>query len=307
MLEHDVLIVGAGLAGMRAALAAHEDCDGVLFTGSYAIGRRILEATLDQPWKIVALEMGGKNGVLVCDDADLDVAAEQIAFGTCVTSGQRCSATSRVIAQSSIADALCERLARVFGAIRIGDPLSDDVFMGPVIATRSVERHAQIADWAHADGAECLVAGGPSDGPRPGHFVRPSLHRVRTLDANSRYQAEEHFVPDAHVLAVDSLEAGIAALAAGPFGLVASVFSADRAKFEQVCRSSRVGLLNWNSSTVGASGALPFGGIGQSGNDRPAGATSVDYCTYPVASVEVEAPAAGLDHPGFPGSSAKDS
>ena len=81
----------------------------------------------------------------------------------------------------------------------------------------------------------------------------------------------------------------------------------DRAVFERVRRSSRVGLLNWNSSTVGASGQLPFGGIGQSGNDRPAGATSVDYCTYPVASVEVEAPRAGLDHPGFPSSTAKHS
>ena len=102
-----------GEATVGARLAAHPRLDGVLFTGSYAAGRRILEATLDQPWKLVALEMGGKNGVLVCADADLDAAANAIAFGACVTSGQRCSATSRVFAARAVADALCERLARL--------------------------------------------------------------------------------------------------------------------------------------------------------------------------------------------------
>lgn len=293
------LVQGDGAAG--AALSAHPDVDGVLFTGSWAVGRHILEATLDQPWKIVALEMGGKNAALVCADAELEGAAEQIAFGACVTAGQRCSATSRVLVDASVANALCEKLAAIFRRIVVGHPLDDGAFMGPVISRASHERHAWLLEQAEREGAQRLVDGGPCEGPRPGHYVRPSLHRVAAHEPASRYQGEEHFVPDAFVLPVDSLDAAIEALNGTPYGLVASVFTAERETYERVWRASRTGLLNWNTSTVGASSSLPFGGQGRSGNDRPAGATSVDYCTFPVASLEAEVPESGLAQPGFRG------
>jgi succinylglutamic semialdehyde dehydrogenase len=130
--------------------------------------------------------------------------------------------------------------------------------------------------------------------------VRPSLHRVRALERRSAYQMEEHFAPDVAVLEVGSLDEGIAALDATPYGLVASVFSASRATYERVWRELRVGLLNWNGGTVGASSRLPFGGVKRSGNARPAGVSSSLYCTYPVASLEMEVPAAARPFPGFP-------
>ena len=102
------------------------------------------------------------------------------------------------------------------------------------------------------------------------------------------------------MLAVDSLEAGIEALNASDYGLVASVFSASRERFERVARDARVGLLNWNTSTVGASSKLPFGGLARSGNDRPAGVTSAQYCTAPLASLEHAVPAEPARWPGFP-------
>jgi succinylglutamic semialdehyde dehydrogenase len=290
-------VQGDGAVG--AALAAHRDLDGVLFTGSWSVGRAILEATLDQPWKIVALEMGGKNGVIVCDDADLDAAAHAIAFGTAVTAGQRCSATSRVLVGRSVADALTERLVHVLGGLRIGEPHGDDVFMGPVISAAARDRHGAVIGLAAEEGAEVLVAGGPTDGPKRGHYVRPSLHRVEQFRP-TRYQTDEHFVPDACVLAIDSLEEGISALEATDYGLVASVFSARREVFERVRRETRLGLVNWNTSTVGASSKLPFGGAKQSGNDRPAAALSTTYTTYPVASLEFETPPAPADLPGLP-------
>ncbi len=107
-------------------------------------------------------------------------------------------------------------------------------------------------------------------------------------------------MPDVCALAVNSLDEGIAALNATDYGLVASVFSADAATFERVAREARMGLINWNTSTVGASSKLPFGGVGQSGNDWPAGVTSTLYCTYPVASVELAEPAPAASFPGFP-------
>jgi len=289
-----------GDAAVGAALAAHPDSDGVLFTGSYAAGRRILEATLDQPWKLVALELGGKNGVLVCADADLDHAAYSIAFGACVTAGQRCSSTSRVFAERSVADALAERLVKLFRGIAVGHSSDPGAFMGPVISRAARDRHASVLAWAAEDGGEALVRGGPCDGPRPGHWVRPSLHGLRAPQPASRYQREEHFVPDAFLCAVDSVEAGLAAIDASEFGLVASVFTRSRGTFERATRALRVGCLNWNAPTVGASSKLPFGGIKRSGNDRAAGAASTLYTTYPQASLEVAEPGAPARHPGFP-------
>ena len=291
-------VQGDGASGAR--LAAHPDVAGVLFTGSWAVGRRILEATLDQPGKLVALEMGGKNAALVWDDADLDAAVYAVAFGAAVTAGQRCSATSRAILAPSIADEFTDKLTRVLSRIAVGYPLDDGVFMGPLISADARERHARVLAWARDEGAECLLAGGPCEGPRPGHYVRPSLHRVASAASGSRYRDEEHFVPDLSLLRVDDLDAAIAALNDTRYGLVGSVFTRDRARFERVWRESRLGLLNWNASTVGASSRLPFGGIGQSGNDRAAGVTATLYCTYPVASLEVETPGAPAPPPGFP-------
>jgi succinylglutamic semialdehyde dehydrogenase len=295
-----VLNTVQGDGGCGATLAAHEDVDGVLFTGSWDVGRNILEATLDQSWKLVALEMGGKNGVVVAADADLDVAARAIAFGATVTCGQRCSATSRVLVHRDVSEALIERLVAVMGGLTVGNPLADGVFMGPLISAASRGRHDQVLALAALEGAERVLEGGPWAGPKPGHYVRPSLHRVTTLRPESRYQRDEHFVPDVFVHALDSLDEAIRALNGTRYGLVASVFTRERSTFEAVAREARVGLLNWNTSTVGANSRLPFGGIGQSGNDRPAGVTSTLYCTYPVASVEVAEPGPPTTFPGFP-------
>ena len=291
------LVQGDGALG--AALSGHPGVDAVLFTGSWAAGRAILAATLDQPWKLLALEMGGKNAVLVCGDADLDAAASAIAFGACATAGQRCTSTSRVFAMPGVADALLDKLVHLLREIHVGDPLDAGTFMGPVISAAARERHALLLHWARCEGAECLVPGGPWQGPRRGHWVRPSLHRMARLDPASRYQREEHFVPDVFVHAVDSLDAAIEAIDATDHGLVASVFSADRSVFERVAREVRLGLINWNAPTVGASSKLPFGGLKRSGNGRPAGSTSTLYCTHPLASLEVPAPRPGR-WPGFP-------
>jgi acyl-CoA reductase-like NAD-dependent aldehyde dehydrogenase len=237
--------------------------------------------------------------VLVCDDADLGAAASAIAFSACATAGQRCTSTSRVFALRGIADRLVAKLAHLLRELRVGDPLDPAVFMGPVISAAARERHALVRHWARCESAECVVPGGPADGPRRGHWVRPSLHRVVRLDPASRYQREEHFVPDVFVHEVDSLDAAIEAIDATDYGLVASVFSADRSAFERVARETRLGLVNWNAPTVGASSKLPFGGERRSGNGRPAGSTSTLYCTYPQANLELPAPRPGR-WPGFP-------
>jgi succinylglutamic semialdehyde dehydrogenase len=291
------MIQGDGAQG--AALARHRDVDGVLFTGSYAVGRQILEAALDQPGKLVALELGGKNGVIVCDDADLAAAASAIAYGVAITTGQRCSATSRTIVDRRVAGELAERVVSLLAQIRIGYGFDEDVFMGPLISAASRDRHRRVIEMARAEGAQCLLEGGPTDGPRAGHYVRPSVHRARA-PADTAYQMDEHFVPDLCMLEIDDLGDAIAMLDATPYGLAGSIFTQDRDRFERAWRETRLGLLSWNTTTVGASSRLPFGGVKQSGNGFPAGVTSAAYCTYPVASLEVAEPPASLQAPGFP-------
>ena len=299
-LPKGVLNLIQGDGGSGAALAAHSDVAGVLFTGSYAVGRRILEATLNQPHKLVALEMGGKNGVFVAADANLDAAARAIAFGCAVTAGQRCTATSRVFAVRSVAEPLTEKLAGLFRRLKVGHHSQEDVFSGPLISSASQERHRLVHQLADQDRAERVVEGGAISGPYPGHYVRPSLHWLDTLDRDSRYQGEEHFVPDCFVHPVAGVDEGAAALDATDFGLAASVFSAERETYEHVASRICMGIVNWNTGTVGASSKLPFGGQKKSGNERPAGISSTVYCTAPMASVEVEVPDATPRWPGFP-------
>ena len=259
-------------ATVGARLAAHPALDGVLFTGSYAAGRRILEATLDQPWKLVALEMGGKNGVLVCADADLDAAAHAIAFGACVTSGQRCSATEPRVrrargrrravraARAPVPrhrDRPLERPGRVHGPADLGAPRASD--------TRRCWR------WAAAEGAEALVAGGPCDGPRPGHYVRPSLHRLpRALRAErAATRARSTSCPTRSCVAVDSVDEGLARarrhrLRPGR----ERVHARARRLRARRARAARRACSTGTRPRSGASSKLPFGGVKRSGNDR---------------------------------------
>jgi succinylglutamic semialdehyde dehydrogenase len=287
------LVQGDGRAG--AHLAAHRDVGGVLFTGSYATGRRILEATLDRPGKLVALEMGGKNAAVVLADADLDRTAAEIAQGATLTTGQRCSATSRLVVARSVAGALVDRVARLFRGLRIGDPLAEDTYMGPLVSVAARARYLAALAAADAD-AEVVVAGGAVD--RPGAYVAPSLRLVTRRDPTSAYQRDELFGPDLAVYPVEDLDEAIALANDTEYGLVASLFSTARPAWDEFRARVRAGVLHWNRSTAGASGRLPFGGLGRSGNHRPAGVMMIRACAVPVAVLEDGG--AAVRPPGFP-------
>lgn len=278
------LVQGPGEIG--AALAAHEDVDGVLFTGSYAVGRRLQQLYLNRPGKILALEMGGKNAAVVLADADLDLAVREIAFGAFVTSGQRCTATSRAIVDRRVEGALAERLLRRARALRVGYGFEEGVFMGPLATEDALEKFLAAQGRADWEGFETLLPCARVKGERPGWYAGPALHRAARREPTSRLLAEELFGPQATILAADGLEEAMALANESAYGLAMSVFTRDEAKYQEAFARSRVGVLNWNRATVGASGALPFGGLGRSGNDRPTALFAPYYCTYPVASLE---------------------
>jgi succinylglutamic semialdehyde dehydrogenase len=270
-------------------LVAHEDVDGVLFTGSTEIGMRIEKIALDQPHKITALEMGGKNAAIVLDDAPFELALYEVLTGAFLTSGQRCTATSRVIVQRKIADRFAERLARATEKLAVGRQEDPKAFMGPMVDAKAAEQFHEWQGIAESEGAEALVRGGFTDEKR-GAFVRPSVHRVKARDPKSRYQSEELFAPDTCIYTVDNVEEAIALAEDSEYGLACSIFTASRERYLDVVRGVHAGVINWNRSTVGANSKLPFGGMKKSGNGHPAALFSVYYCTYPVASLENDKP-----------------
>jgi len=297
-LPRGVLELVQGRAETGRALALHPDVDGVLFTGSHAVGRALQEATLDQPGKLLALELGGKNGMIVWEDADLPLAVAEAALSIAATTGQRCSSLSRIFVARTRIEEFTERLARVLDGLVIGPPLEPGVFMGPLVSRAAFERVMRGRTQAAAAGGERVFRGETN---RIAPYVAPGLVRFAALAQSHPYQREELFGPEAALYPVDDLDEAIAAVNDSDYGLAAALMSRDRGVYEHCIGRVRTGVLNWNRGTIGASGRLPFGGGKKSGNDRPAAITATLYCTTPQAHLEH---AGGLDPktlpPGFP-------
>ncbi|MDP3938837.1 MAG: aldehyde dehydrogenase family protein [Deltaproteobacteria bacterium] len=282
------LVQGDGESGAR--LARHADVKGVLFTGSWETGTRVREATRDQPGKILALEMGGKNAAIVLHDADLDRAAAECFLAAFQTTGQRCTATSRLILDRRVADPFLARFLSLARAARIGHGADPETFLGPLATERALHRFFDLVESAEKEGAEALLEAHRPDTTRRGHYVSPGVHRIERVDRASRYQQEEIFGPDVSVLVVDGLDEALSAQDATDYGLALAIFTRSRAAYEEAFFRSEVGVLNWNRGTAGAPSTLPFGGRRRSGNDFPSALLAPVYCTYPVASLETEAP-----------------
>jgi RHH-type proline utilization regulon transcriptional repressor/proline dehydrogenase/delta 1-pyrroline-5-carboxylate dehydrogenase len=278
------LVQGGGAAG--AALAEQAPVRGVCFTGSYRVGRRLAERMLDRPEVLLALEMGGKNVAVVLDDADLYQAAHEIALGGYLTTGQRCTATERVLVQRERAPALVSALRMLVAALRFGDPDDAANFAGPMTTAAGKQRMLAALAAARGAGAEPVVA--PAAAPADdGFFIGPSMHLLPDgVHQVAGYTDEELFGPDLSIETVADDDEAISVLRAGRYGLATSVFTADDDRFERFYRETSAGIVNRNRSTNLASPMLPFGGVGKSGNYRPAGSHAPRNVTYPVAVQE---------------------
>lgn len=274
-------------------LCIHEGVAGILFTGSYEVGTRIKQDTLQQHWKILALEMGGKNPALVWEDSDLDFVAYDLLTAAFLTAGQRCTSTSCALVHHSVADQLVEKIHKAAKSFKIGHPF-ENAFMGPLIDGQSVDRFQKFQPIASREGYEIVMRGKALDLPYQGHYVTPSIAYMKGGSAEqtrkSVFQQTELFAPMLAIQTVDSIENAIAMANATQYGLAAAVYTQSRKIFEECYRDLEFGIVNWNRSTIGSSSRLPFGGTKKSGNHRPTALTSVFYCTYPVASHEVTEP-----------------
>lgn len=271
-----------------ARLVSHADVDGILFTGSWAVGRRILQANLDRPGRMVALEMGGSNAAIVCGDCDLRQAVIECVRASFATTGQRCTCTRRIVVHESVAGRFIAALGRAASTLMIGPgDAPEPAFMGPLVTEGALHAALEFQSAQVRDGARVVLPLSRLD--REGWFVTPGIMAV---DRFTRETDAEVFAPIVQVAVASSDDDLVEQANASDFGLAASVFTTDPERWRRISQEVRAGCVNWNVGTAGASSKLPFGGLGLSGNHRPAAAFSVDYCAYPVAHIQERGPSA---------------
>ncbi len=268
-----------------AALATHAGIDGLFFTGSAPTGLWLAQQFARTPGRILALELGGNNPLVVWSARDLAAAALLVIQSAFLTAGQRCTCARRLIVPAGAdGDAVVEAVKALIGRLRIGAPTDvPEPFCGPVISERAAHAILESQAKLQAAGARSIIA---ARHLQPGTgLLAPGVIDVTPMSAPS--PDEEIFGPLLQLVRVPDFEAAIRAANATRFGLAAGLISDDGARYEHFRRDIRAGIINWNQPLTGASGAAPFGGIGFSGNHRPSGLFAADYCAYPVASIEV--------------------
>jgi succinylglutamic semialdehyde dehydrogenase len=267
-----------------AALAAHPGLDGLFFTGSAETGRAIHRAYGGRPETILALEMGGNNPLVVHEVSDLDAAAYLTVQSAFLTAGQRCSCARRLIVpRGGEGDRFVERLLALTGRIRVGRYTDvPEPFMGPVISRQAAEGLLRAREALEARGGVGLAAMEPVGGRTA--MLSPGLMDVTAVADRPDV---ELFGPFLQIIRVPGFEAALREANNTAYGLAAGLLSDSRELYERFYRRIRAGVVNWNRQLTGASGYLPFGGIGISGNHRPGAYFAVDYCSYPVASIEL--------------------
>jgi len=253
-------------------LVSHPDVAMIHFTGSTAVGREIA-ATAGGLLKKVSLELGGNNALLVLDDADVEQATIIGAWSAFHYQGQTCITAGRHIVQRGVADGYVAGLAARANGITLGNTVTEEVGLGPMINSRQLDRAKAMLDEAVAEGAE-VVAGGTVDGP----YFRPTV--VTGVSRESRLWNEEIFAPIAPVLVVDGDDEAVAVANDTAYGLVDSVLSADVARGLAVARRLRAGMVHVNDATPQDEALAPFGGVGQSGlGGRSGGDANIEEFT----------------------------
>lgn len=281
-LPPGVINLVQGARGPAELLVEHEGVDGILFTGGVPAGRAIHRALGGRLEKIVALELGGNNPLVVWDAADIESAAKLIVKSAYITSGQRCTCARRLIVkQGPEGDAVVDTLSRFVDRIVVDKPdAQPQPFIGPVISAKAADAVlATQEEWLRSGGIPIRESRRLNHGPA---YLSPGLIDVTAL---AERRDEETFGPLLQVIRVPDFDAALEEANNTRFGLAAGLISDSADLFQRFESEVRAGVLNWNRQTTGASGAAPFGGVGQSGNHRPAGYYAADYSAWPMASL----------------------
>jgi succinylglutamic semialdehyde dehydrogenase len=266
----------------------HPAIKGIFFTGSFAVGKKILESVGTDITKLVALELGGKNSTIIHSDTDINHALPELIRACFLSTGQRCTSTSTVIIHKSIEQEFISRFKDAASRIMVDHPTEYkvDPFMGPLIDKLALEKFNQSIKMGEDNGAEILLPNEMLSLEHPGHYLSPSIHYLNEANKDNPFTQEEIFGPNCTFTPYENIEDAIEIANISDYGLAASIFTQDKDIYQTCLRDIDAGIINLNRSTVGASSRLPFGGVKNSGNHHPAAVSMVDHTVSTVASLE---------------------
>jgi len=249
------------------SLVNHPGLHAVSFTGSFETGRR-LEAICGSIHRVIVTEMGGKNAIVVLEDANLDLAVEGAVWGGFGTSGQRCTAASRVIVHRKIYPVFIDRFRAAASRLKLGDGLRKETEMGPVVNESQFKKILNFIEMGKKEGATLLLGGKAFQGREcsKGYFIEPTI--FTDVAPTMRIAQEEIFGPVVSVIQTESFEDAIRIVNETSYGLSSSIYTQDINKSAVAERDLETGIVYINASTIGAEIQLPFGGIKQSGYGR---------------------------------------
>jgi aldehyde dehydrogenase (NAD+) len=276
------LVHGAGSVG--EALVRNRGVNVVLFTGSYEVGKRIQEISASMPDRLVAAEMGGKNAVIVCDDARFDLAVTAGIVSAFKTTGQRCVSASRILVHEALMDRYAKAFADTAKRLKFGDPLDPKNFAGPVIHQESVKKVLDYNALAKQEGAKVLVDGGEIQ-PIPntrGCYLSPFVYQIEAKP-NLRCTREEVFGPHVALIPFKDDDDAVRIANDTEYGLSMAVITESYRKMRFFRDECDYGMGYVNLPCIGAEVQLPFGGVKKSGNGHPSAAGLVEAVTHRTA------------------------
>jgi aldehyde dehydrogenase (NAD+) len=273
------LVHGDGSVG--ETLVKDRDVNVVLFTGSYDVGKRIQQVSAELPDRLVAAEMGGKNAVVVCDDARFDLAVSAGILSGFKTTGQRCVSASRILVHESIMDRYADAFVSTAKRLRFGDPLDPKTFAGPVIHKEHVQKILGYNRLAREEGVKILLDGGEVKGS-PGCFLDPFVYRTE-FDPAKRVTKEEVFGPHVALIPFRADEEAVRIANATEYGLSMAVITESYRKMRYFRDECDYGMGYVNLPCIGAEVHLPFGGVKKSGNGHPSAAGLIEAVTHKTA------------------------
>ncbi len=261
---------------------------GIFFTGSFAIGKKILEAVGTDISKLIALELGGKNASIIHNDADIAHALPELLRACFLSTGQRCTSTSTVIIHKSIEQEFIQKFKDLTERIIVDHPIDfqNTPFMGPLIDQMAVEKYESSIRLGERNGAEAILSHNMLDLKFKGHYISPSIHYLKKADKTNPFTQEEIFGPNCTFISYDTIDEAIDLANISDYGLAAAIFTQEKDIYHQVLRDVDAGIINLNRSTVGASSRLPFGGVKNSGNHHPAAVSMIDHTVSVISSLE---------------------
>ncbi len=282
------VLIGGGEQGQ--ALALHEGIDGVLFTGSAHVGIALNRRLAGNPGKLVALELGGNNPIVVWDTPKIADAAVLVVQSAFAGAGQRCTTARRLIVKASLAEALLDEVKKLADRLIVGAPFDEPApFMGPVSDNRTADGLTESFVYLLSNGGRPIKHLVRLDDRLP--FLSPAIIDVTRMKERPDV---ELFGPLLQVITVEDFDAAIAEANATRFGLTAALIGGAPEDYNRFWAHVRAGVINWNRPTHAVAPSAPFGGVGLSGNHRPTSYYAADSCAYPVASAEMEQPRAGI-------------